>query len=43
MPVAGGWKPVGGFPFTKKYWETERAAKFSRLCRELTKALTTPF
>ncbi len=42
-PVAGGWKPVGGFPFTKKYWETEKVDRFSRLCSELTKALTTPF
>lgn len=42
-PVAGGWKPVGGFPFTKRYWDSERTERFNRLCRELTKALTTPF
>lgn len=42
-PIAGGWKPVAGFPFTKKYWETEKVERFSRLCSELTKALTTPF
>lgn len=42
-PVAGGWKPVTGFPFTKKYWENDRNAKFGRLCRDLAKALTQPF
>ena len=41
-PVAGGWKPIAGFPFTKQYWATDRAAKFSKLCRDLTRALTTP-
>jgi hypothetical protein len=41
-PVAGGWKPIAGFPFTKQYWATDRAAKFSNLCRDLTRALTTP-
>jgi hypothetical protein len=41
--VAGGWKPVAGFPFTKKYWETDRANKFNRLCKELTRTLTLPF
>jgi hypothetical protein len=40
-PVAGGWKPIAGFPFTKKYWMTPDAKeRFSKLCRELTKALT---
>jgi hypothetical protein len=43
VPVAGGWKPVTGFPFTKKYWETDRNAKFGRLCRDLARALTQPF
>ena len=42
VPVAGGWKPIGGFPFTKKYWATDTKERFSKLCRELTKALTTP-
>jgi hypothetical protein len=41
-PVAGGWVPIAGFPFTKQYWATDRAAKFSKLCRDLTHALTTP-
>jgi len=41
-PVAGGWKPIAGFPFTKQYWATDRAAKFSKLCRDLTRALTSP-
>jgi hypothetical protein len=41
-PVAGGWKPVGGFPFKKSYWETDGQERFSRLCKELTRALSTP-
>ena len=41
--VAGGWKPIAGFPFTKKYWMSPDAKeRFSKLCRELTKALTSP-
>jgi len=40
-PVAGGWKPVFT-PRSKTYWAQERADRISRLCRELTKALTTP-
>lgn len=36
-PVAGGWKPVAGFPFGKKYWESDRALKLDRLCRDLEK------
>jgi hypothetical protein len=42
VPVAGGWKPIGGFPFTKKYWATDIKERFGKLCRELTRALTTP-
>lgn len=42
-PVAGGWKPVAGFPFTKKYWTGPDAKKrFGKLCQELTKALMSP-
>jgi len=41
-PVAGGWKPVGGFPFKKSYWLTEGKERLSRLCKELTRSLTTP-
>jgi hypothetical protein len=42
-PVAGGWKPVAGFPFTKKYWQAADAKeRFSKLCMALTKALTSP-
>jgi hypothetical protein len=39
IPVAGGWKPIAGFPFPKKYWEKDRSAKLSRLCTDLTKFL----
>ena len=42
IPVAGGWKPTAGFPYTKKYWATDTKERFGKLCRELTKALTTP-
>ena len=42
VPVAGGWKPVGGFPFTKKHWATDGKTRFSKLCQILTKLLTTP-
>ena len=42
-PVAGGWKPIGGFPFTKQYWQAVGAKeRFSKLCMALTKALTSP-
>jgi len=42
-PVAGGWKPVAGFPFSKSYWAgADRRQRFSKLCQELTRALTTP-
>lgn len=43
-PVPGGWKPVFT-PHGKSYWGSgaERAERVSRLCRELTRALTTPF
>lgn len=40
-PVAGGWKPVFT-PRPKSYWATDRKEKVGRLCRELTRALTTP-
>lgn len=40
-PVAGGWKPVFT-PRPKAYWATERKERVSRLCRDLTRALTTP-
>jgi len=43
IPVAGGWKPVAGFPFTKKYWSgPEAKERFSKLCQNLTRQLTTP-
>jgi len=42
--IAGGWKAVFT-PRSKQYWSSgaDRAAKVSRFCSELTKALTTPF
>lgn len=45
-PVAGGWKPVAGFPFSKKYWgadDKERRDRLSRLCRELANIQVRPF
>ena len=42
VPVAGGWKPAGGFPFSKKHWATDGKSRFSKLCQTLTKLLTTP-
>lgn len=42
VPVAGGWKPAHGFPFTKAHWSRDRAARFSRLCKDLARALTLP-
>jgi hypothetical protein len=42
-PVAGGWRPVAGFPFTKAHWDKDRVEKVSRLCRDLTRILTHPF
>jgi len=41
-PIAGGWKPVGGFPFTKKYWSVDTKTRFGKLCTELTKTLMSP-
>lgn len=42
VPVAGGWKPVGGFPYKKSYWEIDRAARLSRLCQDLAKIVASP-
>lgn len=43
VPVAGGWKPIAGFPFTKQYWSAPNAKnRFTKLCQDLTKALTNP-
>ena len=44
-PVAGGWKPTAGFPHSKKYWsgsDPEVSERFSKLCRDLTKLLSSP-
>jgi hypothetical protein len=42
MPVAGGWKPVAGFPYKKSYWVTDRAARMSRLCQDMAKVVASP-
>ena len=42
-PVAGGWKPLTGFPYSKRYWQTRDAKdRLGKLCLNLTQALTTP-
>jgi len=42
-PVAGGWKPVAGFPYSKQYWSGHDAKeRFGKLCRELTRAVSSP-
>lgn len=41
-PVAGGWKPIAGFPFTKSHWTRDTPQRISALCRDLVRALTTP-
>jgi hypothetical protein len=43
VPVAGGWKPIAGFPFKKDDWKHNSAAKMNKLCDDLTKALNTFF
>jgi hypothetical protein len=35
VPVAGGWKPIAGFPFAKKDWTK---GKWDKLCTDLQKA-----
>jgi hypothetical protein len=43
VPVAGGWKPVAGFPFRRSYWSAPDAKeRLNRLCRDLTKAMANP-
>lgn len=45
VPVAGGWKPLAGlgFPFKRSFWDgATRAARISRLCKDLAKALGSP-
>lgn len=34
-PVAGGWKPIAGFPHSKQHWKSDASAKLDRLCRHL--------
>jgi hypothetical protein len=42
VPTAGGWRPIGGFPFSKADWEGSfRAQRLGRLCKDLAKALAT--
>ena len=43
VPTGGGWRPIGGFPFTKAQWEDgHRAQRLGRLCKDLAKALASP-
>lgn len=43
VPTAGGWRPIGGFPFTKAQWEDgHKAQRLGRLCKDLARALTSP-
>lgn len=42
VPVAGGWKPAHGFPFTKTYWGQQKAERFNRLCKDLARAVSLP-
>ena len=42
VPVAGGWKAVGGFPYKKSYWDIDSAARLSRLCQDLAKIVASP-
>lgn len=41
-PVAGGWRPVAGFPFSRDHWRTDTTNRVNRLCRDLAKALAHP-
>ena len=42
-PVAGGWRPIAGFPFKKSHWTgPEAATRLNRLCRDLTHAVSSP-
>jgi len=41
LPVAGGWKPVAGFPFRKTFWQGPNAERHMiKLCQDLTAAMT---
>jgi len=42
-PVAGGWKPIAGFPYSKRYWESDGARRLTKLCFALAKELQSPF
>jgi hypothetical protein len=35
----GSWRPVGGFPYTKKFWETDGVARLTNLCASLLERL----
>ena len=38
-PVAGGWAPLYGFPYSKSYWSTEQAKRQKKLSDTLLAAL----
>jgi len=35
----GEWKPVAGFPYSKRYWETDGVERLTRLCSALIKRI----
>jgi hypothetical protein len=36
----GEWKPVAGFPYSKRHWETDGVERLTRLCMTLSKELS---
>jgi hypothetical protein len=42
-PVAGGWKPIAGFPYSKQHWMKDRDFRLNNLCRSLAKSLDLGF
>lgn len=42
-PVAGGWKPIAGFPNSKQYWTgPDGVARFNKLYRDLKSRVASP-
>ena len=36
----GEWKPIAGFPYSKRHWDTDGAERLTRLCMTLSKEIT---
>lgn len=36
----GEWKPIAGFPYSKRHWEIDGVERLTRLCMSLSKELT---